>query len=142
MKKYLLFASMCITSGMFAQQLSKNLNIASYNYAVSDNLVKPVFEPELSYYSKNYDAVFGRKFYTFNNTSFSNIKNIYVADSETYYYTASGALIPHIPFAGDTVWPDEYGKATFIGGVLSMILGENLTDLEESLSTEITNIFK
>lgn len=137
MKKYFVTAALMLAVVAFAQQLPADLQTAVNNNRIDDNVLKPKLSPDLTYYSKNYKAVFGAHQYTLNNTAFSNTKTIFVAPDDKFYNLKCNKFVTGMPFAGDTVLPYTYSTGAFISGVISMLLGENLTNLENSLSWKI-----
>lgn len=142
MKKYFAIAALLLTVYSFGQKLPNNLHTAVYKTSFKDTVTRPQLSPALAYYSKNYEAVFGEYQYTFNSTAFTNTKNIFIAPDDKFYYNAGTKFITNMPFAGDTVWPDAYGRGAFTAGVVSMALGQNLTNLENAVSAEINKLLK
>jgi len=60
MKKYFLAAYLIVSGLCSAQEVSQSLQVAVNNSRVEDGILKPAFNPELSFYSKNYTQLFSR----------------------------------------------------------------------------------
>lgn len=101
MKNMLCILILGTTLSVFSQELPENLTLAVKDNQVESSSVK--LNPDLHYYSKNYNKVFGHDNYTFDSLSYGE-RNIYVGDNTKLFYDKN---TPHIftvmPMAGVNV---------------------------------------
>ncbi len=110
--KYISVLAFCISAVAGAQNFSQ--------YSVQqDSLVENAKLPDLSYYSKNYNTVFGEYNYTFNTTNFG-ARNVYVSENN-FYYNGSQNL-PYLPPVNQCYLPGQDTDAV-VGVVGISIIG-------------------
>lgn len=93
-------------------------NFSQYNIQ-QDSLVENAKLPDLSYYSKNYNTVFGEYNYTFNTTNFG-ARNVYVSENN-FYYNGSQNL-PYTPSLNQCYMPGQETDA-IVGAIGISVIG-------------------
>jgi hypothetical protein len=97
--------------------------------------------PDLEYYSKNYDKVFGDYYYSFDTMSFG-ARNVYVSDSNFYYNGSQN--MPYIQPLNQCYLPSENNKfagaiGVSVAGLAALLKGDVFAkdyspkDVDESL---------
>ena len=121
MKSYLIIAALVLSSFVYSQVIPQNLNVAvRQNMA---NTLLPVFNPHLSFYSKNYNEIFGMYNYTFNTLNLG-VRDVYVADNKLYY-NASHLFITQMPLGGLTLSGDYHVNQFYpLGGIITLLGGK------------------
>lgn len=97
MKKYIVVLALSISAIAGAQSLTQ------YNFQ-QDNLALKTNLPDFTYFSTNYEKVFGEYTYTFNTLNFGQ-RNVYVSDSNFYYHGSQN--LPYIPSLNQSFVPCE-----------------------------------
>jgi len=125
MKKYSTFLAFALCGICYGQQkVSPSLTVAVNTYKANDSWLLPTLNPALSYYSKNYTAIFGKFIYSFDAQNFGR-KNVYVGYNDKMYFDSGRTLIMDMPVAGG-LNNNGYNDADLVGAVLSIIAGENI----------------
>jgi hypothetical protein len=122
MKKYFVIA--LLASGCFcsAQQLPRFLQTAVDNKLGDDGL-KPSLSPQLPYYSKNYNQVFGKFIYSIDAQNFGD-RHVYVSSDKFYFNNIN--FISDMALAGQ--FPSyNFNDTDLVGAVLSVLGGRDMT---------------
>ncbi len=107
MKKYIAILALSVSAISGAQSLTQ------YSFQ-QDSVALKANMPDFTYYSANYDKVFGEYTYTFNTLNFGN-RNVYVSDSNFYYHGSQN--LPYIPSLNQAFVPCENHSTTGIIGI-------------------------
>ncbi|MFP9115128.1 hypothetical protein ACLI1A_14410 [Flavobacterium sp. RHBU_3] len=117
MKKIFIIAVLITATAGFAQQ--KKL---SFTAIPQDSLKLKL--PDFSYFSKNYESVFGRFQYTFDRGAINN-RSIYAAPDGNYYSLGDGRYVPTMPIAGNSPLFYNYQGGDIVSGIINAITGTN-----------------
>ncbi|TRW27466.1 hypothetical protein FMM05_02160 [Flavobacterium zepuense] len=123
MKSSLIIAYLIVTGFCNAQQVPQFLQAAVNESRIDEGILKPMFSPQLSFYSKNYTRVFGRFNYTFDAQT-SGQRNVYVSSDNKLYF-GNINFITEMPIAGQ-LSTYNFNDADLITAVLSTISGDDL----------------
>lgn len=107
MKNYTTILALCISVFAAAQNFSQ--------YSIQENIFKDNTKlPDFSYYSNNYNIVFGEYNYTFNTNTFGK-RNVYVADNRFYHYGSQH--LPYQPMLNPGYGPHDNNSAAMAIGI-------------------------
>lgn len=112
MKKYIALFALLMSAAAGAQNFNQ--------YTIKqDSIVQNAKLPDLSYYSKNYNTVFGEYNYTFNTTNFG-ARNVYVSENN-FYYNGSQNL-PYMSGLNQCYMPGQETDA-IVGAIGISVIG-------------------
>lgn len=112
MKKNIALFAILVSAVAGAQNFSQ--------YSIQeDSVVKNAKLPDLSYYSKNYNTVFGEYNYTLNTTNFG-ARNVYVSESNFYYNGTQN--LPYMPSLNQCYLPGQDTDAV-VGAIGISVIG-------------------
>ena len=124
MRKYFAITALALSSIAYSQNMPHALSSAVQQSAVVNNIL-PVFNPELSFYSKNYNEVFGKYHYTFS-TQNLGARDVYVSPDSRLYFNAGHTFITQMPIAGlNTTSLDRYSNINPLGAIISILGGSD-----------------
>lgn len=118
MKKILLISCLTVPFLSIAQH-------GQSNAVLRNNILKDYQAPDFSYYSKNYEEVFGRYQYTFDALNTNN-RSIFVAPDGNYYSMGDGRQAPFMAVAANTALHYNYNGGDIMSGVLSALTGQSI----------------